>query len=140
MFLVSTILKEIRGGWIRKCQVLLFFVVRQLKTTASLRMGDEVAWKLAISKANLFRGSTKHSFYKTFPKTFWNLQRKTFVRVSVLKHSVTLKEDSGTSVFLWILKLSKNKLFLQNTFRSLLLLLEKSLRKYAKPNTRMLIQ
>ena len=99
MCLVSIILKEIRGGWIRKGQVLLFFMLRQLKTTASLRMGDEVAWKLAISKANLFRGSTKHSFYKKFLIFFWNSQRKTCVRVSFLKNSVTLKEDSGTSVF-----------------------------------------
>ena len=43
MCLVSIILKEIRGRWIRKYQVLLFFMLRQIKTTASLRNGDEVA-------------------------------------------------------------------------------------------------
>ena len=42
MCLVSTILKEIRGGWIRKYQVLLLFMPKQLKTTASLRNDDEV--------------------------------------------------------------------------------------------------
>ena len=66
MCLVSIILKEIRGRWIRKYQVLLFFMLRQLKTTASLRNGDEVARNLTISEANLCKGSTKHSFYKTF--------------------------------------------------------------------------
>ena len=39
MYLVSIIM----GGWIRKYQVLLFFMLRQLKTAASLRNGDEVA-------------------------------------------------------------------------------------------------
>ena len=43
MCLVSIILKEIRGRWIRKYQVLLFFMLRQLKTTASLRNSDKVA-------------------------------------------------------------------------------------------------
>ena len=43
---------------------------RQLKTTASLRNGDEVAGNVAISEANLCRGSTKHGFYKTFLKNF----------------------------------------------------------------------
>ena len=42
MYLVSMLLKEIRGEWIRKYQVLLFFMLRQFKTTASLRNGDEV--------------------------------------------------------------------------------------------------
>ena len=85
MCLVSIILKEIRGRWIRKYQVLLFFMLRQLKTTASLRNGDEVAWNLAISEANLCRGSTKHSFYKTFLKNFVKFTEKTCVRVSFLK-------------------------------------------------------
>ena len=138
MCLVSILLKEIRGRWIRKYQVLLFFMLRQLKTTACLRMGHEVAWNLAVSEANLSRGSTKHSFYKTFPKKkLWNLQRKTCVRKNILPLS---KEDSGTGVFLWMLKFFKNKLFLQNAFRSLLLLFEKSLRKYTKPTNRMLLE
>ena len=41
----------------------------------------------------------------------WNLQRKTCARVSFLQHSAILKEDSGTSVFLWILKFFKNNIF-----------------------------
>ena len=60
---------EIRGGWMRKYQV-LFFMLRKLKTTDSLRNSDEVAWNLAISEANLCRGSTKHSFCKIFLKNF----------------------------------------------------------------------
>ena len=76
MCLVSIILKEIRGRWIRKYQVLLFFMLRQLKTTDSLINSDEVAWNLAISEANLCRGSTKHSFYKTFLKNFVKFTEK----------------------------------------------------------------
>ena len=76
MYLVSSILKKIRGEWIRKYQVLLFFTLRQLKTTASLRKGDKMAWNLAISEANLCRGSTKHSFYKTFLKNFVKFTEK----------------------------------------------------------------
>ena len=105
MSLASSILKEITGGWISKYQVLLFFMLRQLKKTDSLRNSDEVAWNSAISEAKLFR-SSQNNFYKTFLKFLWNTQRKTCARVSCLKHSATLKEDSGTSVFLWILKLS----------------------------------
>ena len=30
------------GGWIRKYQVYLFFMLRQLKTTDSLKNGDKV--------------------------------------------------------------------------------------------------
>ena len=108
MCLVSIILKEIRGRWIRKYQVLLFFMLRQLKTTDSFRTSDEVAWNLAISEAKLRRGF-QNSFYKTFIKNFWNLQRKTRATASFLKHSATLKED--TSVFLWILKFFKNNIF-----------------------------
>ena len=110
MCLVSIILKEIRGRWIRKYQV-LFFMMRQLKTTASLRNSDKVAWNLAISEANLCRGSTKHSFYKTFLKNFMKFTEKDLWQVSFLKHSATLKENSGTSVFLWILKFFKNTFF-----------------------------
>ena len=76
MRLVSIILKEIKSGWIRKYQVLLFFMLRQLKTTDSLINSDEVAWNLAISEANLCRGSTKHSFYKTFLKNFVKFTEK----------------------------------------------------------------
>ena len=74
---------EIRGGWMRKYQV-LFFMLRKLKTTDSLRNSDEVAWNLAISEANLCRGS-QNGFFKTtkhFWKILWNLQRKTCARAS----------------------------------------------------------
>ena len=74
---------EIKGGWIRKYQV-LFFMLRQLKTTDCLRNSDEVAWNLAISEANLCRG-TQNGFFKTtkhFWKILWNLQRKTCARAS----------------------------------------------------------
>ena len=87
----------------RKYQVLQFLMLIQLKKTDSLRNSDEAAWNLAISEVNLCRGS-KNSFCKTFLKILWNLQIKTCSRVCFLKHSATLKEDSGTSVFLWILK------------------------------------
>ena len=111
MRLVSIILKEIKSGWIRKYQVLLFFMLRQLKTTDSLINSDEVAWNLAISEANLCRGSTKHSFYKTFLKNFVKFTEKDLCRVSFLKYSATLKEGSGTSVFLWVLKFFKTHFF-----------------------------
>ena len=42
MCLGRMIWKQIRGGWIRKYQVLLFFKLRQLKTTDSLINSDEV--------------------------------------------------------------------------------------------------
>ena len=110
MCLVSIIFKKIRGGWMRKYQVLLFFMVRQLKTTDSLRNNADMAWNLAISEANLCRGS-KNSFYKTFLKNFMKFTEKDLWQVSFLKHSATLKENSGTSVFLWILKFFKNTFF-----------------------------
>ena len=75
MCLVSIIFKKIRGGWMRKYQVLLFFMVRQLKTTDSLRNNADVAWKLAISEANLCRGS-QNSFYRTFLKNFAKFTEK----------------------------------------------------------------
>ena len=37
-------------------------MLRQLKTTDSLRNGDEVTLNLAILEANLCRGSTKHRY------------------------------------------------------------------------------
>ena len=43
MCLVSIILKEIKGGWMRKYQVFVIFMLRQLEATASLRNGDEMA-------------------------------------------------------------------------------------------------
>ena len=74
---------EIRGRWIRKYQV-LFFMLRQLKTTDSLRNSDEVVWNLAISEANFCRGY-QNGFFKTtkhFWKILWNLQRKNCARAS----------------------------------------------------------
>ena len=51
---VSIILKEIR---LRQ-----LFMSRQLKTADSLKNSDEVVKNLAISEANICRGSTKHSY------------------------------------------------------------------------------
>ena len=76
MYLVNIILKEIRGRWITKYQVLLFFMLRQLKTTASLRNGDDTAWNLAISEPNFCKCSTKLSFYKKFLKNFVKFTEK----------------------------------------------------------------
>ena len=135
MCLVSIILKEIWGKWKRKYQVLLFFMLRQLKTTASLRNSDKVAWNLAISEANLCRGSTKHSFYKTFLKNFVKFTEKDLCRVSFLKYSATLKEGSGTSVFLWVLKFFKTHFFakcLQVTASAPWKTTQKSLRNHYK--------
>ena len=91
MYLVIIILKEIRDGWIRKDQVLLFFMLRQLKTTDSLRNGDEVAWNLAISEANLCWGSTKHSFYKTSLKNFVKFTEKDLCQSLFFKTSCNFK-------------------------------------------------
>ena len=55
--------------------------------------------------------STKHSFYKTFLKNFVKFTEKEQCQSLFLKHSATLKEDSGTSAFLWILKSFKNIFF-----------------------------
>ena len=76
MCLGRMILTKIRGRWIKKYQVLLFFMLRQLETTDSLINSDGVAWNFAISEANLCRGSTKHSFYKTFLKNFVKFTEK----------------------------------------------------------------
>ena len=108
-------------------------MLRQLKTTNSLRNGDEVAWNLAISEANLCRGSTKHSFYKRFLKNFVKFTEKD------LCQSLFFKTFSNFKRRLWH-KCFKSIFFLKNAVRSLFLLLEKSLRKYTKPTTRMLLQ
>ena len=134
MCLVSIILKEIRGGWISKYQVLLLFMLRQLKTTDSLRNSDEVAWNLAIWEANPCRGS-QNSFYKTFLKNFVKFTEKDLCRVSFLKYSATLKEGSGTSVFLWVLKFFKTHFFakcLQVTASAPWKITQKSLRNHYK--------
>ena len=55
---------------------MLFFMLRQLKTTDFLINSDGVAWNFAISEANLCRGSTKHSFYKKFLKNFVKFTEK----------------------------------------------------------------
>ena len=51
-------------------------MLRQLKPTDSLISSHEVAQNLAIAEANLCRGSTKHSFYKTFLKSFVKFTEK----------------------------------------------------------------
>ena len=91
MCLVSIILKEIKGGWMRKYQVFVIFMLRQLEATASLRNGDEMAWKLAISETNLCRGSTKYSFDKTFLKIFLKLTEKDLCQSLFLKIFYNLK-------------------------------------------------
>ena len=84
MCLVSIILKEIRGGWIRKYQALVISMLRQLKTTNSLRNSDEVAWHLAISEAKYCRGS-QNSFYKTYLKNFAKFTEKELCQSLFLK-------------------------------------------------------
>ena len=142
MCLDSIILKEIRGGWIRKDQVLLFFMLRQLKTTDSLRNSDEVAWNVTLFQKQIFvevlkTASTKHlNFVKftekdlcqsLFFKTLRNFKRRRWHKCFPLISAIFLKH-----------------IFLQNAFRSLLLLLEKPLRNpweiTTKPTTRILLQ
>ena len=144
MCLVSIILKEIRGRWIRKYQVLLFFMLRQLKTTDSLINSDEVAWNLAISEANLCRGSTKHSFYKTFLKNFVKFTEKDLCQSLLFKTFFNFKRRFWRKCFPLNSETFLKHIFLRNAFRSLLLLLEKPLRNpweiNAKPTTRILLQ
>ena len=113
-------------------------MLRQLKTTDSLINSDEVAWNLAISEANLCRGSTKHSFYKTFLKNFVKFTEKDLCQNLFFKTFCNFKRRLWHKCFkFWnLLRI----FFLQNALRSLLLLLEKSLIKYTKPTTRMLVQ
>ena len=91
-------LKEIRGGWVRKYQVLLVFLLRQLRTTASLRNGNGVVWNLAISEANLCRGSTKHSFYKAFLKNFCVIYRERPVPESLFQNILQLHKKTLAQV------------------------------------------
>ena len=86
-------------------------MLRQLKTTDSLIKSDEVAWNLAVSKANLCRGSIKHSFHKTFLKNYVKFTGKDLCQSLIFKTSCNFKEDSGTNVFFWILKSFKNIFF-----------------------------
>ena len=60
-------------------------MLKQLKPTDSLINSDEVAWRLAISEVNLCRGSTKHTFYKTFLKTFAKFTEKHLCQSLFLK-------------------------------------------------------
>ena len=76
MYLASIIFKEIRCGWIRKYQVLLFFMLRQLKTTDSLRNSDELVWNFALFQKQIFVEVLKTASTKHFLKILWNLQRK----------------------------------------------------------------
>ena len=113
-------------------------MLRQLKTTDSLINNDEVAWDLAISGANLCRSCTKHSSYKTFLKNFVKFTKKDLCQNLFFKTFCNFKRRLWQKCFeFWnLFKI----FFLQNAFRSLLLLLEKSLIKYTKPTTRMLVQ
>ena len=127
MCLASSILKEIRGGWISSYQVLLFFMLRQLKKIDSLRNSDEVAWNFAISEANLFR-SSRNNFYKTFLKNFVKYTEKDLCQSLLFKTFCNFKRR------FW------HKCFPLNAFSSLLTLPERLVRKYTKPTTRMLVQ
>ena len=60
-------------------------MLKQLKPTDSLINSDEVAWRLGISEVNLCRGSTKHTFYKTFLKTFVKFTEKHLYQSLFLK-------------------------------------------------------
>ena len=140
MYLVNSILKETRGRWITKYQVLLFFMLRQLEITASLRNGDEMAWNLAVSEPNLCKCSTKLSLYKKFLKTFVKFTEKDMHQSLFFRAFCNFKRKLWHKCFPLNSDFFKKTFFLQNAFRSLLLLLEKSLRKYTEPTTRMLLQ
>ena len=114
MCLVSIILKEIRSGWIRKYQILLFFMLKQLKTTASLRNGDEVAWNLAISETNLCAGSMKQSFYKTFLKNFVKFTEKDLCLSLFFKTFCNFKRRLWHKCFPFNSEIFKKQFFLQN--------------------------
>ena len=137
MCLGRMILTKIRGRWIKKYQVLLFFMLRQLETTDSLINSDGVAWNFAISEANLCRGSTKHSFYKTFLKNFVKFTQKDLCQSLFFKTFCNFKKALAEVFPFEFWNLKKIFFFCKMT---LLLLLEKSLRKYTKPTTRMLAQ
>ena len=143
MCLASSILKKISSGWIRKYQVLLFFMLRQLKITDSLRNSDEVAWNFAISEGNLFR-SSQNSFYKTFLKNFVKFTEKDLCQSLLFKTFFNFKRRFWLKCFPLNSETFLKHIFLRNAFRSLLLLLEKPLRNpweiNAKPTTRILLQ
>ena len=65
-----------------------------------------MAWNLAAPEANVCRRSIKHVL-----KIFTKLTEKDLCRNLFLKHPGTLKEGSGTSVFLWILDFFEKHLF-----------------------------
>ena len=74
--LASIILKEIRGGWIRKYQVLLFFYVEAIKNNWFFERQWWGGLKCrSISEANLCRGS-QNIFHKTFLKNFVKFTEK----------------------------------------------------------------
>ena len=74
-------------------------MLRQLKTTDSLRNSDDVAWNLAISEGNFSRAS-QISFYKAFLKIFVKFREKYLCQSLFFKTFCKFKEDSGTNVFL----------------------------------------
>ena len=104
---------------VRKCWVFLFFMSRN----GDLFLSDEVAWNLTFQHQSFVEVLQ----YLAIVKKFAKLTKKDLCQSLFLKHPATLKEDSGASIFPWILKFLK-KTFLKNAFRWLLLLLEKLLR------------
>ena len=95
----------------RKYPALSFFMLRQLKTNHFLRNGA----LLNMAILNNFAKFTEKDHCQSF----------------FLKHPATLKEDSGTSAFLSILKFFKRTSFAKR---------KKFLGKYSKSTTRMLVQ
>ena len=121
----------------------VIFYAETIKKTDSLRNSDEVAWYLAISEANLCRAS-QNSFYKIFLKNFVKFTKKDLFQSLFFLNIQQLWKKTLTQVFLFEFWNFLKTIFLQNAFRSLLLLLEKSLRNpweiTTRPTTRMLLQ
>ena len=92
-----------------------------------MRNSDEVASNLAISEANFCRGS-QNSFCKTFLKSFVKFTEKDLCHNLFFKTFCNFKKRLWHKCFPLNSDFFKKHIFLQNTFRSLLLLLENSLR------------
>ena len=96
-------------------------MVRQLKTTDSLRNNADVAWKLAISEANLCRGS-QNSFYRTFLKNFAKFTEKDLCQSLFFKTFCNFKRRLWHKCFPLNSEIFKNTFFckmpLGHCFRS----------------------
>ena len=96
----------------------------------------------SISEANLCRGS-KNSFYKRFLKNFVEFTEKDLSLSLFFKTFCNFKRRHWHKCFPLNSEIFLKYIFLQNTFRSLLLLLEKPLRNpweiTTKPTTRILL-